>query len=118
MSDSVQYRAPESYQDLLRCVEAAEWRSARKLERRALIERGVMRVVPTPPGVKPIKSQYVYRRKYNKDGSIKKYKARLVALGYRQVSWVDVFNTFAPVVKSITVRLLPALAFIFNMHIH
>ena len=77
-----------------------------------------MRVVPTPPGVKPIKSRYVYRRKYNKDGSIKKYKARLVALGYGQVSGVDVFNTFAPVVKSITVRLLLALAFIFNMHIH
>ena len=47
MSDSVQYREPESYQELLRCAEAAEWRTARKLERRALIERGVMRVVPT-----------------------------------------------------------------------
>ena len=35
-----------------------------------------------------------------------------------QVSGVYVFNTFAPVVKSITVRLLLALAFIFNMHIH
>ena len=118
MSDSVQYRKPESYQGSLRCLEAAEWRTARKLERRALIERGVIRLVPTPPGVKAIKSRYVYRRKYNKDGSIKKYKARLVALGFGQVSGVDVFNTFAPVVKSITVRLLIALAFIFNMHIH
>ena len=82
MSDSVQYREPESCQESLRCVEAAEWRTARKLE------RGVMRVVPSPPGVKSIKSRYVYRRKYNKDGSIKKYKARLVALGYGQVSGV------------------------------
>ena len=91
MSDSVQYREPESYQESLRCEEASEWRTARKLERRALIERGVMRVVPTPPGVKPIKSRYIYRRKYNKNGSIKKYKARLVALDYGLVSGVDVF---------------------------
>ena len=41
-----------------------------------------------------------------------------MALGYGQVPGVDVFNTFAPVVKSITVRLLLALAFIFNMHVH
>ena len=43
---------------------------------------------------------------------------RLVALGYSQVPGVDVFNTFAPVVKSVTVRLLLALAFIINMHVH
>ena len=73
-------------------------------------ERGVIRVVSTPAGVKPIKSRYVYKRKYNKDGSFKKCKSRLVALGYSQVLGVDVFNTFAPVVKSITVRLLLALA--------
>ena len=42
--------------------------------------RGVMDVVPTPPGVKPMKSRSPYKRKYNKDCSIKKYKARLVAL--------------------------------------
>ena len=53
-----------------------------------------------------------------KDGSIKKYKAHLVALGYGQVPGVDVFNTFAPVVKSVTIRLLLlALSFIFNMHV-
>ena len=49
---------------------------------------------------------------------MKKYKARLVALGFGQVPGVDVFNTFAPVVKSIAVRLLLALAFIYNMHVH
>ena len=77
-----------------------------------------MRVVPTPAGVKPIKSRYLYKRKYNKDGSIKKYKARLAALGYGLAPGVDVFNTFVPVVKSITVQLLLALTFLFNMYIH
>ena len=68
-------------------------------------------------GVTPIKSRYVYRRKYNRDGSIKKNKARLVALSYGQVSGVEVFNIFALVVN-ITVRLVLSLAFIFYMHVH
>ena len=54
-------------------------------------------------GVKQIKYRYVYKRKYNKDGPVKKYKARLVALGYGDVPGLDVSNTFAPVVKGVTV---------------
>ena len=45
---------------------------------------------------------------------VKKYKARQVALGYCQVSGLDVFNTFKPVVKRVTVRLLLAIALITN----
>ena len=90
----------------LDCPEHQMWRAARANERRALQERGVMRVVPTPAGVKPLKSRYVCKRKYNnKNGSIKKYKSRLVGSSWLW-SDVDVYNTFAPVVKSVTVRLL------------
>ena len=60
----------------------------------------------------------MYKRKHNKDRSVKKYKARLVALGFGHVPEVDVFNRFVPVVKSITVLLLLAFAFIYNMHVH
>ena len=65
-----------------------------------------MRVVPTPPGARPIKSRYVRKLKYNKHGTLKKYKARLVALGNGQVSGVNVFNALAPAVESVTVKLL------------
>ena len=71
----------------------------------------VMHGVPTPPGVNPIKWGYVYKTKY----TIKMYKARLISkVRYRVF---DIFNTFAHVVKSVTVCLLLALAFIFNMHV-
>ena len=96
LTDCADYREPEKFQESLDCAEHNEWRAARAQERRALQLREVMVVVPSPSGVKPIKSRYVYKRKYNKDGSIKKYKARLVASGYGQVPGVDVFNTFAP----------------------
>ena len=112
------YREPETHEESLNCDESAEWAEARKAERDTLLAREVMEVTRIPPGVTPIKSRYVYKRKYNKDGSIKKYKARHVALGYGQVPGVDVFNTFAPVVKGITVRLLLALSLVFHMHVH
>ena len=118
LTDGTAYREPDTYKESLECPDAVEWKKAREAERKALLKREVMSVVPIPSGVSPIKSRYVYKRKHNKDGSIKKYKARLVALGYGQRSGIDVFNTFAPVVKGITVRLLLALARIFNMHVH
>jgi hypothetical protein len=111
-------REPQTHAESLRCSEHKEWKAARKRERDSIFQKNVMRVVPTPPGVTPIKSKYVYKKKYDKRGRLKKYKARLVALGYGQVAGVNVWNTFAPVVKGITVRLLLALAFIFNMSIH
>ena len=63
MTDGAQYyREPETYQESLDCAEHHEWRAARAAERRALQDR-VLRVVPTPTGVRPIKSRYVYKRK-------------------------------------------------------
>ena len=67
MTDGAQCREPDTYQESLDCAERHEWRAARAAERRALQDWGVLRVVPTPPGVKPIKSRYVYKRKYHKD---------------------------------------------------
>ena len=118
LSDDVHYREPETYQESLDCADHEEWKTARYQERKALGKRDVFDVVPKPTGEKILKSRYVYKRKHNKDGSIKKYKARLVVLGFGQVPGIDVFNTFAPVVKGITVRLLLALAFVFDMHVH
>lgn len=109
---------PVSHAEALRSAEHKEWRGARKAERASLFKRKVFRVERTPNGVKPIKSKYVYKRKLDKMGRLKKHKARLVAMGYGEVPGVNVWNTFAPVVKGVTVRLLLALAFVFGMHVH
>lgn len=48
--------------------------------------------------------------KHNSDGSLAKYKARLVAKGFQQIAGVNYFETFSPVVKSATVRVVISLA--------
>ena len=67
-------------------------------------------IVPCPPTVKPIGSKWVFSLKLRSDGSLDRYKGRLVALGNKQEYGVDYEETFAPVAKMTTVRTILAIA--------
>ncbi|GJZ10812.1 zinc finger, CCHC-type containing protein [Tanacetum coccineum] len=66
-----------------------------------------------PPGCK-----WIFKRKLKVDGTIKKFKARLVIQGFKQKSRIEYFDTYAPVVRISTIRLLIAMASIHNLIIH
>lgn len=63
-----------------------------------------------PPNRQPIKSGWVYKLKRDENGHIIKFKARLVAKGYSQSYGIDYDETFAPVVRYVSIRYLLALA--------
>ena len=71
-----------------------------------------------PPGSKPIGCKWLFRRKYNTDGSLQTFKAKLVAKGFRQKEGIDYFDTYAPVARIASIRVLLALASIFNFYVH
>lgn len=99
-------------------VKHAHWRDAMQREIAALEAKHTWTVVPLPPGQRTIDSKWVYKIKYNPDGSVERYKARLVARGYTQVEGVDFHETFAPVAKLVTVRCLLAVSMIRGWHVH
>ncbi|WVZ93020.1 hypothetical protein U9M48_039043 [Paspalum notatum var. saurae] len=76
----------------------------------ALERTGTWDLVPTPSHIRPITCKWVYKVKTRSDGSLKRYKARLVARGFQQEHGRDYDETFAPVAHMTTVRALLAVA--------
>lgn len=110
---------PRTYREAMAGSYAKEWREAITREMDALKSNktfGKSRRLPA--GCKAIGSRFVFKIKRNADGTIEKFKARLVAKGFSQVPGVDFGETFAPVVKWNTLRVVLALAAQLNLDIH
>ncbi|GMI72814.1 hypothetical protein HRI_000950700 [Hibiscus trionum] len=91
-------------------MKSEEWKDAVQKEINALVEKGTWDLVQLPPDRIPIGCKWLFKIKRNADGSISRFKARLVAKGYSQQAGFDFSETFSPVVKAVTVRVILNLA--------
>ncbi|CAN6720741.1 unnamed protein product [Malus baccata var. baccata] len=75
-------------------------------ELKALDENETWSVVDLPKGKKAVGSRWIYKTKFNSNGTIERHKTRLVARGFTQTYGIDYKETFAPVAKMNIVRVL------------
>ncbi|GJY55715.1 ribonuclease H-like domain-containing protein [Tanacetum coccineum] len=106
---------PRSY---LHALRDPHWYKAMVDEYNALISNRTWALMPRPANVNVVRSMWLFRHKYNVDGSLSRYKARLVTNGHNQQQGIDCDETFSPVVKPATIRTVLSLAVTRDWTIH
>ncbi|KAH9656702.1 hypothetical protein KPL70_022787 [Citrus sinensis] len=109
---------PKTFSEAMSSRDASFWREAVNDEMDSIMSNQTWVLVDLPPGSQPISSKWVFRRKYNNDGSLQTFKARLVAKGFKQRNGIDYFDTYAPVARLTSIRVLFAIASLNNLYVH
>ncbi|KAK4269917.1 hypothetical protein QN277_023013 [Acacia crassicarpa] len=94
------------------------WCATMEEEMMALEKAGTWTLVDLPSGKKAIGCKWVFAIKTKADGSLEQLKTRLVAKGYAQTYGIDYSETFSPVAKLTSVRLLVSLAATYHWDLH
>lgn len=112
---------PNHYHEIKGRPDAKLWYEACDNEIQAMQLNNAWDTIPLDSVInhqQPVGCRWVFRIKYNNDGSINRYKARLVAKGYTQVEGIDYKSTFAPVICAASLRALLSLGASKNLEIH
>ena len=113
---SIEDGVPQTLEECKASPDWPKWRHAIVLELTSLFERQVFGdVQECPKEFKPIGCKWVFAIKRNADGSISRYKARLVAQGFSQRFGIDFIEKYSPVMSTCIFRWLIAFAALNNL---
>nr|GEW40045.1 zinc finger, CCHC-type [Tanacetum cinerariifolium] len=101
-----------------RSLDVAFWKEAINDKIDSIMGNNTWVLTDLPPGCRPLGCKWIFKRKLKVYGTVEKFKARLVIQGFNQKSGIYYFDTYAPVARISTIRLLTVMAFIHNLIIH
>ncbi|GJS69405.1 putative RNA-directed DNA polymerase [Tanacetum coccineum] len=101
---------PANYKEAMASPEAAKWKEAMKSEIQSMCDNQVWNLVDTTPDLKTVGCKWIFKKKTDMDGKVHTYKARLVAKGYTQTHGINYEETFSPVAKIKSIRIMLAIA--------
>ncbi|KAK8931206.1 hypothetical protein KSP39_PZI016897 [Platanthera zijinensis] len=109
---------PSSYREAVESRDCSQWKAAMVEEMNSLQKNQTWDLVNLPKGAKAISSKWVFRKKESTSGEDQwRYKARFVAKGFAQKRGVDFDEIFSPVVKHCSIRMLLAIAAMWDMEL-
>ncbi len=111
-------RTPDTYNEATSGPQKRQWEAAILDELQALASNNVWELVDAPKGANIVSNKWVFKVKRLPNGQIDRYKARLVARGFSQRYGVDYLETFAPVVRMESLRILLAVGAAEDLEIH
>src|SRR6266542_1349388 len=109
---------PTSIAEAYASPDADDWKEVVRSEMYSILSNGTWEVTEQPYGCKPVGCKWVFKKKLRPDCTIEKYKARLVAKGYTQKEGEDFFDTYSPVARLTTIRVLLSLAASHDLLVH
>nr|GEW31295.1 zinc finger, CCHC-type [Tanacetum cinerariifolium] len=101
-----------------RSLDVAFWKEAINDKMDSIMGNNTWVLIDLPPCCRPLGCKWILKRKLKVDGTVETFKARLVIQGFNQKSGIYYFDTYAPVARIITIRLLIFMASIHNLIIH
>ena len=109
---------PKTIQQALSGPNSIEWFEAMKGRKNSMESNRVWDFVDLPPSRKTIGNKWVLNINHKADGTIDKYKARLIAEGYTQQEGIDYEETFLPVVRFASICLILAIGGRMDLELH
>ena len=109
---------PISFSQAMDCDNADKWLDAMKDELKSMEHNGVWDLVELPEGCKRVGCKWVFKTKRDSHGNLERYKARLVAKGFTQKDGIDYKETFSPVSKKDSFRIIMALVAHYDLELH
>jgi len=106
---------PLTYKEAMKDV---RWQKAMQAEISALEKNQAWELVRLPIDKKALRSKWVYKIKRKSDGTVERFKARLVILGNHQVEGINYMETFAPMAKMVTVCIVLAVVVAKHWELH
>ncbi|GJR82913.1 zinc finger, CCHC-type containing protein [Tanacetum coccineum] len=102
----------------MKSQDVALWKEVINNEMDSIMGNNTWVLTDLPPGYRPLGCKWIFKIKLKVDGTVEKFKARLVIQGFKQKSGIDYFDTYAPVARISTIRLRIAMASMHSLIIH
>ena len=109
---------PQTFKAAISSSESTYWKEAVNSEIESILSNHTWESTDLPPRNKSLGSKWIFKREMKPDGTIDKYKAKLVVKWYRQKEGLDYFETYSPVTRITSIRMLIALAAVHDLKIH